>query len=167
MIAELKKLWAAIDELRRNYARIPVRWPIPGPAPVSLDNGGGPDGGCGCCNAYDCVDDLSATIGACPNAPNGAPNQYLFNPGIFTGQSQFGGSQIVTWDSGCVWLGPPMVYITRGNWAPSTFYFVDDTVRNGGHSYICTGGGTSASSGGPTGGGTGIMDGTATWDYTL
>ncbi len=48
-------------------------------------------------------------------------------------------------------------------WAPSTAYPLAAQVINGDTAYICTTAGTSASSGGPTGSGTGITDGTAVW----
>lgn len=38
-------------------------------------------------------------------------------------------------------------------------------VTNGGNIYLCTGSGTTAASGGPTGTGSSITDGTATWTY--
>ena len=38
-------------------------------------------------------------------------------------------------------------------------------VKNGGKVYVCTQSGTSAGSGGPTGTGTGIVDGTCHWDF--
>lgn len=50
-------------------------------------------------------------------------------------------------------------------WVASTAYALADQRANGGKVYECTGAGTSASSGGPTGYGTGITDGTATWSY--
>lgn len=51
-------------------------------------------------------------------------------------------------------------------WQASTAYAVGDYVTNdSGKLYICTGAGTSAGSGGPTGTGTGITDNTATWNY--
>lgn len=50
-------------------------------------------------------------------------------------------------------------------WAPSTPYALDAKVTNGANQYVCTVAGTSAASGGPTGTGTGIVDGTVTWDY--
>lgn len=52
-------------------------------------------------------------------------------------------------------------------WANSTAYAVGDHVlNNGGKAYTCTTAGTSASTGGgPTGTGTGIVDGTCVWDY--
>ena len=50
-------------------------------------------------------------------------------------------------------------------WAASTVYAVDDTVTNGNRVYVCTVAGTSATSIGPTTAGTGIVDGTAQWDY--
>lgn len=53
------------------------------------------------------------------------------------------------------------------NWAASTTYVTGEWVRNdSGKNYICTAGGVSASSGGPTGTAvSGIIDGGATWGY--
>lgn len=50
-------------------------------------------------------------------------------------------------------------------WAPSTAYTVGQKVNLGGNVYVCATSGTSASSGGPTGTGSGITDGTVTWNY--
>lgn len=50
-------------------------------------------------------------------------------------------------------------------WAGSTAYSIGNIRRNGSNVYICTTAGTSASSGGPTGTGTGITDGTCVWNY--
>ena len=52
-----------------------------------------------------------------------------------------------------------------GAWAASTAYTVGLRVVNGGNVYSCTGAGTSAASGGPTGTGSAITDGTVTWSY--
>ena len=52
-------------------------------------------------------------------------------------------------------------------WLPSTVYAVGDIVKNdSGKVYTCDTAGTSASSGGPTGVGANITDGSARWDYT-
>ena len=51
-------------------------------------------------------------------------------------------------------------------WAASTAVIVGQYVTNGGDSYVCTTAGTTASSGGPSGTGTGITDGTAVWSYS-
>lgn len=48
-------------------------------------------------------------------------------------------------------------------WQASTTYVASNIVQNGGIVYRCTAGGTSASSGGPTGAGTAITDGGVTW----
>lgn len=48
-------------------------------------------------------------------------------------------------------------------WVASTAYYAGDKVINGAQAYECTVAGTSASSGGPTGTGTAITDGTVTW----
>lgn len=50
-------------------------------------------------------------------------------------------------------------------WVASRSYSTGVFVNNGGKSYQATTGGTAASSGGPTGTGTGITDGTVTWAY--
>lgn len=56
--------------------------------------------------------------------------------------------------------------IATATWAGSTAYALNALVTNdSGKSYICTTAGTSASSGGPTGTGTNITDGTAHWNY--
>ena len=53
------------------------------------------------------------------------------------------------------------------DWTASTAYSVGDMVQNdsNGNCYECVTAGTSAGSGGPTGTGSGIADGTAVWDY--
>ena len=52
-------------------------------------------------------------------------------------------------------------------WHASTAYDTaqNSMVENGGNFYTCTTAGTSAGSGGPTGTGTGISDGTCVWDF--
>ena len=52
------------------------------------------------------------------------------------------------------------------SWAATTGYASGAIVLNGGNCYLCTGAGTSGSSGGPTGTGSVITgDGTCTWSY--
>lgn len=50
-------------------------------------------------------------------------------------------------------------------WQATTAYTAGQKVTNGANQYKCVTGGTSAGSGGPTGTGTGITDGTVTWDW--
>ena len=50
-------------------------------------------------------------------------------------------------------------------WVISTAYLLNQHAHNGTNVYICTTAGTSAGSGGPTGTGTGITDGTCVWSY--
>ena len=50
-------------------------------------------------------------------------------------------------------------------WVATTAYILNQQVNNGGLVYKATTGGTSAGSGGPTGTGSGITDGTAVWAY--
>lgn len=61
------------------------------------------------------------------------------------------------------------VIATPATWAPTTAYVATagsaSVVTNGGRVYVCVVGGTSAGSGGPTGTGTAIVDGGATWRF--
>jgi len=50
-------------------------------------------------------------------------------------------------------------------WIASNAFAVGQYCTNGGNTYKCTAAGTSAASGGPTGTGSGIVDGTVTWNY--
>ena len=50
-------------------------------------------------------------------------------------------------------------------WVASTVFATGQQVHNGNNVYICTTGGTTHSSGGPTGTGTAISDGSCVWDY--
>ena len=54
---------------------------------------------------------------------------------------------------------------TIASWVGSTAYTVGAKVKLSGYVFACVVAGTSASSGGPSGTGTGITDGTATWNY--
>lgn len=86
----------------------------------------------------------------------------IFEAFTFTSSTNNAGHRPVEFD-GC--RGETTLFTLRTAWAGSTAYSVDDVRRNGKGIYICTGAGTSASSGGPTGKGSSISDGTATWDY--
>ncbi len=50
-------------------------------------------------------------------------------------------------------------------WLANTVVVLNQMASNGGNLYICTTAGTTAASGGPTGTGSGITDGTAVWAY--
>src|SRR5690606_12195516 len=52
-------------------------------------------------------------------------------------------------------------------WLPNTAYVVGQVVTNGPGIYQCTTAGTSAASGGPTGTGSGITDGTVVWQLAM
>lgn len=54
---------------------------------------------------------------------------------------------------------------TLAAWAPATAYAVGDLRSNDGNIYQCSVAGVSAGAGGPTGAGTAIVDGAATWRY--
>ena len=57
------------------------------------------------------------------------------------------------------------IHIGLSGWAASTVYTVGARVSNGSNAYQCITGGTSASSGGPTGTGSNITDNVAHWKY--
>ena len=50
-------------------------------------------------------------------------------------------------------------------WSGATTYAVGNRVHNGGQVYVCSAAGTSAVSGGPSGTGTGLADGSASWNH--
>jgi hypothetical protein len=54
---------------------------------------------------------------------------------------------------------------TISAWAATTAYVAGSYCKNGGNIYKCATGGTSAGSGGPSGTGSGISDGTVVWNY--
>ncbi|MDO8357280.1 MAG: right-handed parallel beta-helix repeat-containing protein [Nitrospirota bacterium] len=59
-----------------------------------------------------------------------------------------------------------LVEAAPANWSASTAYVLEDRRYNGVNIYVCTTAGISAASGGPTGTGTGITDGSVVWDYS-
>lgn len=64
------------------------------------------------------------------------------------------------------WMCTTAGGIATANWAGSTAYGLNALVLNdSGKTYVCITPGTSASSGGPTGTGSSISDGTVTWKY--
>lgn len=52
------------------------------------------------------------------------------------------------------------------SWLPSTGYLIGAVVYNGSNKYTCASNGTSTTGAGPTGTGSGIGDGTTSWNYT-
>lgn len=123
--------------------------------------------GCGCCNSFNCAGDEYAVVGDCVNCPNGAPLQYLVDIGLWNGHPELSGVLVLNFVSGCVWESATKLFVSKGNWTPSTIYWTGDSVFNdSGKTYLCTSDGTSGSGSGPTGTGTGITDGTTTWDYS-
>lgn len=100
---------------------------------------------------------LNVIMALCELDIRGNPTQ----PPIIARQAdnlgQFGTCH-VPWASGDTAVNP---------WLVAHAYALNDRVINGGNIYVCTTGGQSAASGGPTGFGTGIVDGTCTWSFLL
>lgn len=137
------------------------------------------DGPCKCCDGTNCIplsDDLVTT---CDQCTGGAARSYLFDPGTVDEFPQLGGEWYLYWsgsglwpddatadDNPCAWWSENIAVTARA-WSASTYYIKGDYVTNdSGKTYtLINTSGTSATSGGPTGTGSAITDGTATWDY--
>lgn len=128
----------------------------------SSTSGGG--GNCGCCDCSNCASPENATVLECTSCVS-APRQYTFNVGsggVFPG---IGGYQTATYDTACRWVTDTFA-LTTAPWVGSRYYMTGDYVTNdSGKQYICVADGVSLSTGGPTGTGSGISDGSVTWDY--
>lgn len=62
--------------------------------------------------------------------------------------------------------GTAVADLTVGStWIPSNVTTVGQYCTNNGNTYACTTAGTTASSGGPSGSGSSITDGSVTWEY--
>ncbi len=85
-------------------------------------------------------------------------NGYWFAFGTKVWNKNGGASAVMGWVVQTAGIAAPA-------WAISTAYTAGDCVVNGGNVYQCTNSGTSAGSGGPTGTGTGIVDGGCIWDF--
>lgn len=59
----------------------------------------------------------------------------------------------------------PATLVSLTAWAPSTTYAIGDRRSSGGNSYVCTVGGASASSGGPSSTAADIVDGAVHWRF--
>lgn len=120
-----------------------------------------------------------------------APGNFIFGGGVYIGSVSGGfpparlhdtdtaiptiGLHVkgdIRWNNTPIPGGPVgWICITTGAiattaWVASTAYAVGALVTNdSGKSYVCTTAGTSAASGGPTGTGTSITDGTAVWSF--
>ena len=85
----------------------------------------------------------------------------------FTGTTAAGSRIFATTSAGIFDITTPTEATPLQAWTPGEPGVVPtDIFSNGGNNYVCTTGGTTAASGdGPTGNGTGIVDGTVIWDY--
>lgn len=97
--------------------------------------------------------------------------QWTYTATAFSAPSLSSGNEQTTANYSAASVAPAAtgtVSFARGAppaWAASTVYTVGQGVVLGGNIYQCSTAGTSAASGGPTGTGTAITDGTAVWRY--
>lgn len=130
-----------------------------------ISSEGGSTTGCGCCDCANCASPENATILECSSCASGAPRQYTFNVGTGGTFPGIGGAQTATYDTDCRWITDTFA-LTTVAWVGGRFYMTGDYVTNdSGKQYICVSDGVSLSTGGPTGTGSGISDGAATWNY--
>jgi hypothetical protein len=93
---------------------------------------------------------------------NGGSYYVCTTAGTSAGPAGPAGTGSTITDGEAVWEFLRANYIPP-RWQPSHSYSVDDIILNGMNTYICTTAGTSANSGGPSGGGNAITDGTVVW----
>lgn len=100
----------------------------------------------------------------------GAPS---FSSGNMVATASFTGTSNPVANGGCTFVrgyksdGTTVTgdYTVGSAWIASNAFAVGQYCTNGGNTYKCTTAGTSASSGGPTGTGGSIADGTVVWAY--
>jgi hypothetical protein len=128
-------------------------------------------------NLYKCV--TAGTSGAQGGPPNGGPSSGSGIGGTSVGGPTGTASAINDGAPGSavIWqyVGPALLQIggfrksndntAGGVWANTTPYALNALVSNGGNVYVCSVAGTSAGSGGPSGTGLAIVDGSVTWRY--
>lgn len=156
----------ATEKMVIGYPTRRRRYPIPVQQDIRPQDGG--TSMCGCCDGMDCVPPDSAIVTACSSCPTGATDEYTFTIGTPETYPEVGGDQSVVHDPGyssCTWTGDSFTVATAA-WVAARYYYAGDYVLNdSGKQYTCTSAGSAALTGGPAGTGTGITDGTATWDY--
>ncbi|MDX9748136.1 MAG: T9SS type A sorting domain-containing protein [Paludibacter sp.] len=85
-------------------------------------------------------------------------------PSYLSWQLVNAGNSAANMPTGTMWYRT-VNYNSKNAWMPNTTYNIDDVVYNGTRFYKATTAGLSASTGGPTGGGTGITDNEVAWNY--
>lgn len=108
--------------------------------------------------------ELSAITGTVPVVPS--PSTVTQTITGTTGTSIPSGNVVAVVTTGVAFVTQATVTIAAVTaWAGTTGYTTGDRRKNGGNIYRCASSGTSAGSGGPTGTGTGISDGSCSWDF--
>ena len=118
---------------------------------------------------------VEVTVASAQYGYNGANVRFMADGHTDQGGSNRAGFELAMFNSGQA-PQPSAAYPNQGQlsfiignghtlWAASTAYTVGQTVQNSGNVYTCVTAGTSATSGGPTGTGTGITDGTVVWNW--
>jgi hypothetical protein len=102
---------------------------------------------------------MAATAFGAPSAGGATANALTAAVAVATGRPTF--ARIIESDTTTVVVQMRAALV----WLASTAFAVGDRVSNGANTYVATTAGTSAASGGPTGTGAGIADGSVVWAF--
>lgn len=124
---------------------------------------------------FDSVNNVDGAIVSCENNARIALEVGYSDANVIRHEDLIWPSKAAIWSQGPTWesvltqnqfsTAYQVMPVITAPWAGSTAYSLGQKIVNGGNAYYCTSTGTSAASGGPSGTGTGITDGTCVWKY--
>lgn len=124
---------------------------------------------------FNSVNNVDGSIVSCENNVRIANKFGYSDANVIRHEDLIWPSQAAIWGQGPTWetvltqnqFSTPyqVLPVVTDPWVGSTAYSLGQKIVNGGNAYYCTSTGTSAASGGPSGTGTGIVDGTCVWKY--
>jgi len=126
---------------------------------------------------FNSVNNVDGSIVSCENNVRIANKFGYSDANVIRHEDLIWPSKAAIWGQGPTWetvltqnqfSAPYQVLpVVTAPWVGSTAYSLGQKIVNGGNAYYCTSTGTSAASGGPSGTGTGIVDGTCVWKYIV
>jgi len=124
---------------------------------------------------FNSVNNVDGSIVSCQNNVRIANDVGYSDANVIKHEDLIWPSQAAIWGQGPTWetvltqnqFSTPyqVIPVVTDPWVGSTAYSLGQKIVNGGNAYYCTSTGTSAASGGPSGTGVGIADGTCVWKY--